>query len=108
MVDRRPFLDETALLAAADRTWCSLDRSDWMEAFRSHPRIGESRARNTTLAQSVEWSAQEQRNVADADAAVKAALADANQEYERRFNRIFILCATGNPRQRFWKSVSAA
>ncbi len=95
MVDRRPFLDETTLLDAADQTWCSLDRSDWMEAFRSHPRIGETRASAATLAQSVEWSAQEQRNVADADAAVKAALADANQEYERRFNRIFIICAMG-------------
>ena len=31
----------------------------------------------------------------DADAAVKIALADANREYERRFDRIFIVCATG-------------
>ena len=48
-----------------------------------------------TLAQSVEWSAQEQREIAGAEAAVKAALADANREYERRFNRIFIVCASG-------------
>jgi 2-oxo-4-hydroxy-4-carboxy-5-ureidoimidazoline decarboxylase len=46
-------------------------------------------------AQSVEWSAQEQRDVADAEAAMKIALAEANREYERRFNRIFIVCATG-------------
>ena len=26
---------------------------------------------------------------------MKSALADANREYERRFNRIFIVCATG-------------
>ena len=26
---------------------------------------------------------------------MKAALADANREYERRFNRIFIVCASG-------------
>ena len=26
---------------------------------------------------------------------MKVALADANREYERRFNRIFIVCATG-------------
>src|ERR1017187_3949230 len=44
---------------------------------------------------SVEWSAQEQRNVGDAEDAVKNALGDANREYERRFNRIFIVCATG-------------
>jgi 2-oxo-4-hydroxy-4-carboxy-5-ureidoimidazoline decarboxylase len=46
-------------------------------------------------AQSVEWSAQEQRDVADAEAAMKIVLAEANREYERRFNRIFIVCATG-------------
>jgi OHCU decarboxylase len=95
MVARRPFPDETAILAVADQTWRRLERSDWMEAFRSHPRIGESRAATTPLAQSIEWSAQEQRNVAEAEAAVKAALADANQEYERRFNGIFIVCASG-------------
>jgi OHCU decarboxylase len=95
MVDGRPFRDETALLAAADEIWDNLGRSDWMEAFRSHPRIGESPAPTASPAQSVEWSAQEQRNVAGAEAAVKSALASANREYERRFNRVFIVCATG-------------
>jgi 2-oxo-4-hydroxy-4-carboxy-5-ureidoimidazoline decarboxylase len=95
MVDRRPLGHESAVLAASDETWRNLTRSDWMEAFNSHPRIGESRAAHSPLAQSVEWSAQEQRNVADADTAAKVALAHANREYERRFNRIFIVCATG-------------
>jgi OHCU decarboxylase len=94
MVVRRPFADEAALLSAADETWGNLERSDWMEAFRSHPRIGESRA-SAIHEKSVEWSAQEQRAVTGAEADVRAALADANQEYERRFNRIFIVCATG-------------
>ncbi|MGA1988600.1 MAG: 2-oxo-4-hydroxy-4-carboxy-5-ureidoimidazoline decarboxylase, partial [Candidatus Sulfotelmatobacter sp.] len=86
-------------------TWNSLARSDWMEAFRSHPRIGETRAQESSPVQSPPvqssptqsaiWSAQEQSNAADADAIVKKSLADANREYERRFNRIFIVCATG-------------
>jgi len=95
MVARRPFADEAALLIASNESWRSLTRSDWMEAFRTHPRIGESKAQQPQAAQSVEWSAQEQRSVADSDAAVKMALADANQEYEQRFNRVFIVCATG-------------
>jgi OHCU decarboxylase len=100
MVARRPLLDESALLAAANETWRGLARSDWMEAFQSHPRIGETRASESSLAQSppaqsVVWSTQEQKNAADADAAVKNALVEANREYERRFNRIFIVCATG-------------
>jgi 2-oxo-4-hydroxy-4-carboxy-5-ureidoimidazoline decarboxylase len=33
--------------------------------------------------------------VTTADAAAKSALADANREYEQRFHRIFIICATG-------------
>jgi OHCU decarboxylase len=97
MAARRSFADEAALLGASDEVWRGLAPSDWMEVFRSHPRIGESRAAESPPAQSVEWSAQEQRNVADSDAEVKIALADANREYEQRFDRIFIVCATGKP-----------
>jgi len=95
MAARRPLTDEASLLAASSDVWRSLTTPDWQEAFQSHPRIGESRAEQPPPKQSVEWSAQEQRNIADADAAVKKALADANREYERRFNRVFIVCATG-------------
>jgi OHCU decarboxylase len=95
VVARRPLMDVDALVSASNETWRSLAPSDWMEAFQSHPRIGESRAPQSPPAQSAAWSTQEQRLVADADAALKAALADANREYERRFNRTFIVCATG-------------
>jgi 2-oxo-4-hydroxy-4-carboxy-5-ureidoimidazoline decarboxylase len=108
MVARRPLADEAALLAASNETCRKLTPSDWMEAFLSHPRIGESRPSSlepqsppvsSSLDQSVEWSAQEQLRVGDSDAAVKIALADANREYERRFDRIFIVCATGKSAQ---------
>lgn len=104
MVGRRPLADEAALLAAANEMWRDLAQSDWMEAFQSHPRIGEPRpsslkSQSSPVSpspdQSVEWSVQEQRNLAGSDAAAKTALADANREYERRFDRIFIVCATG-------------
>jgi OHCU decarboxylase len=95
VVARRPVADLEALLAASNETWRRLQTSDWMEAFQSHPRIGESRAPQSSPAQSVAWSTQEQRQVADADAAVKAALADANRQYEQRFNLTFIVCASG-------------
>jgi 2-oxo-4-hydroxy-4-carboxy-5-ureidoimidazoline decarboxylase len=95
MAARRPFADSASLLAASDETWRNLPAEDWMEAFRSHPRIGESQASQSPSAQSGVWSTQEQRNVAAADDAVKIALAEANREYERRFSHIFIVCATG-------------
>lgn len=94
MAARRPLRDLATLLAVSDETWRNLPVEDWMEAFRSHPRIGESQASQPPSAQSAAWSAQEQRNVA-ASEAVKIALAEANREYERRFSHIFIVCATG-------------
>ena len=95
MVARRPLANEDTLLRVSSEIWRSLNPSDWMEAFQSHPRISETRAPRPPSAQSATWSAQEQRDVTDAEAETKAALADANREYERRFNRIFIVCATG-------------
>jgi 2-oxo-4-hydroxy-4-carboxy-5-ureidoimidazoline decarboxylase len=92
---RRPFSDEATLLTASDETWRNLAAADWMEALRSHPRIGESGATQSAPAPSSVWSAQEQRNVTAAGEAIKIALADANREYERRFGHIFIVCATG-------------
>ena len=95
MAARRPFSDVTTLLAASEETWSNLSAADWMEAFRGHPRIGESLATPSVSDQSATWSAQEQKNVAAAGDAVKIALAKANQEYEQRFRHIFIVCATG-------------
>lgn len=95
IVARRPFVDEAALLQASDEIWLALRPADWMEAFRSHPRIGESGAEQTSGDRSRAWSAQEQSAVAGGADAVKLALAEANRDYEQRFGHIFIVCATG-------------
>jgi 2-oxo-4-hydroxy-4-carboxy-5-ureidoimidazoline decarboxylase len=95
MAARRPFSDVTTLLAASEETWSNLSAADWMEAFRGHPRIGESLATPSLSDQSATWSVLEQKNVAAAGDAVKIALAEANQEYEQRFRNTFIVCATG-------------
>ena len=96
VAERRPFADEASLLAASDETWRNLARADWMEAFHSHPRIGESKPLKGASAESSAWSAQEQQDVASAGDAVKVELVEANREYERRFNHIFIVCAAGH------------
>lgn len=95
MVARRPILDEVSLLAANDEVWKNLREADWLEAFASHPRIGESHAPPSASARSAAWSTSEQQKVAAADDQVKAELAQGNREYEKRFGRIFIVCATG-------------
>jgi OHCU decarboxylase len=99
MAARRPFCDEASLLAAADETWRHLAVPDWMEAFSIHPRIGERKAPSPASVQSANWSAEEQRGVHASEDALKNALAEANREYERRFNRTFIVCATGKATQ---------
>jgi 2-oxo-4-hydroxy-4-carboxy-5-ureidoimidazoline decarboxylase len=95
MAHRRPLADEAALMRASDETWLGLSEVDWTEAFRSHPRIGESRAEHPVHARAAAWSSQEQSSAASGGDDIKITLAEANHEYERRFGRIFIVCATG-------------
>ena len=89
----RPFDSPAALLAASDATWRSLPEEDWQEAFDSHPRLGENRAKAASE-KSLSWSAGEQ-SAANPDDAAREALALGNREYEAKFGRIFLLCATG-------------
>jgi len=95
MASKRPLINDEALFAASDEIWSSLCEADWLEAFRGHPRIGELRAEQTVTPQSSAWSAQEQQKAAAADDALKTALKWGNREYEQKFGRIFIVCATG-------------
>jgi 2-oxo-4-hydroxy-4-carboxy-5-ureidoimidazoline decarboxylase len=95
MASQRPILDETGLLAACDKVWRNLAESDWIEAFNSHPRIGESHAQVSRPLKSAAWSGEEQRKVGNATEDVKLALAEGNRAYEERFHRIFIACAAG-------------
>jgi 2-oxo-4-hydroxy-4-carboxy-5-ureidoimidazoline decarboxylase len=95
---KRPFAQAQELSEASDAVWAGLTEDDWREAFDSHPRIGQSHARAAT-AESLAWSAQEQRAAVTQegtpDEAAKLALAAANRQYEERFGRIFIVCASG-------------
>lgn len=92
---RRPFSDVASMISASDKIWNSLTEQDWLEAFSKHPRIGERKATQAASARSAEWSKREQQNVALARDDVRSALAAANHEYEQRFGRVFLVCATG-------------
>lgn len=95
MADARPYRDTQQLLQHASGVWRELDAADWMEAFRSHPRIGERHAEKATTAASAAWSASEQHQVQSTDEGFKQAIVNGNKRYEERFGRIFIVCATG-------------
>lgn len=91
----RPFVDEQNLFEAADECWQNLPEADWLEAFRSHPRIGEQHAQKKTTAVSAAWSRSEQSQMKEADAAILMRMREGHREYEERFGRIFIVCASG-------------
>lgn len=93
MMNARPVETPQELFAASDKVWLELSPSDWQQAFDSHPRIGEHKA-NAATEQSLLWSADEQSAVA-MNAAAQDELTAANQKYERKFGRLFIVCATG-------------
>ena len=89
----RPFDSPASLFAMSDKIWRSLPPEDWQEAFDSHPRLGESSAKAATE-KSLSWSAHEQ-SAANPDDAMRGTLVQGNREYEEKFGRIFLLCATG-------------
>ena len=91
----RPISDEAAVLRHADEIWWQLDEADWLEAFATHPRIGERSVPEKTSNQSATWSAAEQRTVLEEDSTPLTALAEGNRRYEDRFGRIYIVCASG-------------
>jgi OHCU decarboxylase len=91
----RPYASLEQLIAKANDAWWSLNETDWLEAFRSHPKIGEKKAANAVSAQSQEWSAQEQQGVQNAAQEAIDKLAMLNRDYEKKFGFIFIVCATG-------------
>ncbi|HKX30740.1 MAG TPA: 2-oxo-4-hydroxy-4-carboxy-5-ureidoimidazoline decarboxylase [Blastocatellia bacterium] len=95
MTDLRPYADWASIREAAERLWWELRPDDWLEAFASHPKIGERQAERNRSTQSAAWSAGEQSGIRDATEETLAALAEANRTYQDRFGYIFIICATG-------------
>jgi OHCU decarboxylase len=95
MVQARPFTGWDELTTKAEETWWALEPADWLEAFHSHPKIGEKKAVAPTSDQSTQWSEAEQAGVDNAATQTLQVLAVLNREYEEKFGYIFIVCATG-------------
>lgn len=88
----RPYPDVAALVAAGDAALRRLPWTGIARALAAHPRIGE---RPVGSSREAAWSRREQAGVATADAATRAALAEANAAYERRFGHLFLIFASG-------------
>ena len=95
MTARRPYESIEELTRTANEIWWSLEQSDWLEAFRSHPKIGEKKAAKAVSEEAQKWSGQEQAAVQTASRQTLDSLAKLNHDYEARFGFIFIVCASG-------------
>jgi OHCU decarboxylase len=91
VLSHRPYADLAALTKVADEAARSLSDAEVAQALAAHPRIGDRADGESTEAA---WSRKEQSGVGD-DPAVREALAAGNRAYEERFNRVFLICATG-------------
>jgi 2-oxo-4-hydroxy-4-carboxy-5-ureidoimidazoline decarboxylase len=83
-----PYASLAELLAASDSALAELTEAQVDEAVGGHARIGQPAAGSA-------WSRAEQSGAAAAPASVQQALAEGNAAYERRFGRVFLICASG-------------
>lgn len=95
MIVERPFEDFNDLIAKADNVWWLLEPQDWLEAFQSHPKIGQKKPEQQTSAEAQAWSEEEQSGTRNSTRKTAEALEALNNVYEEKFGHIFIICATG-------------
>lgn len=88
----RPYPGRSELLSVADAAVRSLTWAEVAQALAAHPRIGE---RVAGTGREAAWSRREQSGAAHAHLATRAALVQANREYEQRFGHVFLIFASG-------------
>jgi 2-oxo-4-hydroxy-4-carboxy-5-ureidoimidazoline decarboxylase len=86
----RPYADHGALEAVASAA-AELDDGELEVALARHPRIGE----RAGAGHDAEHSAREQSGVDRGDAEISRRLEDGNRAYEERFDRVFLIRASG-------------
>jgi len=91
-----PFNDETELLYKSQDVWYKeCNEADWREAFTHHPKIGDLKSLTEKFASTMHLAGSEQQSVNKASTEIIKELAEANNDYEKKFGFIFIVCATG-------------
>jgi 2-oxo-4-hydroxy-4-carboxy-5-ureidoimidazoline decarboxylase len=88
----RPHPSADALVARGEDVVRALPWDEVAQALAAHPRIGDQVAGSSAEA---EASRREQSSMADADADVRAGLAEGNRLYEERFDHVFLIRAAG-------------
>ncbi|WP_163505627.1 2-oxo-4-hydroxy-4-carboxy-5-ureidoimidazoline decarboxylase [Fodinicola acaciae] len=88
VLSRRPYASLDELVGYSDKVIAGLSWPEIERALAAHPRIGE----RATGGMEAKWSREEQSAAATDDA---TELVEANAAYEKRFDRVFLICATG-------------
>lgn len=95
MLSSKPFKNESHLFSSARKAWNQCEEGDYMEAFSHHPKIGDIDSLKEKYANTKTWASNEQSGVETADMATLEALQIENENYEKKYGFIFIVCATG-------------
>ncbi|KAF2284459.1 hypothetical protein GH714_022012 [Hevea brasiliensis] len=97
MVLASPFTSLEEAIAAARNIWFNkVDVNGWLEAFSSHPQIGQSASSAHTSHTAAQWSKGEQSTaLATSTGSSLQELSDWNTQYRQKFGFIFIICASG-------------
>ena len=82
------------LLNMAERCWHKCTEDDWLEAFGSHPRLGDIDSLKEKFQNTAEMAEAEQAGTKGASSEVLQELALGNEAYEKKFGFIYILNAT--------------
>ncbi len=95
MYEARPFLNQKDVFEKAESCWFSCKKTDWLEAFTHHPRIGDVGSLKKKFASTATWASGEQGKVQAASDTILEELKTYNDLYFNKFGFIFIIFATG-------------
>jgi 2-oxo-4-hydroxy-4-carboxy-5-ureidoimidazoline decarboxylase len=87
MVASRPFNGLQDLRDKSEAAWAKLNHQDWLEAFTSHPKIGDVHSLREKFASTAAWARGEQESVSHASEQILHGLSDANRRYEETCHR---------------------
>ncbi|MBL8007217.1 MAG: 2-oxo-4-hydroxy-4-carboxy-5-ureidoimidazoline decarboxylase [Ignavibacteria bacterium] len=90
-----PFGSAEEIEETAEKIWNKLGKEDKLESFGHHPKIGDIESLKKKYSSSGELSKQEQSGIHTASEITLKELAVYNEEYEKKFGYVFLVCATG-------------
>lgn len=95
MVEARPFASIVEICKQASIIWQTMGKDDFLQAFSSHPMIGDISSLRAKYANTKAIAANEQSGTQTASEDVLVRLQSFNQAYLDKHGFIFIICATG-------------